>query len=706
MGVVYRARDTRLGRVVALKVLPEELSRDKERKQRFQREARIASSISHPGIATLYDFDQDGAVSFLTMEYVEGPTLRQLVKEGPLPVDQVLDCGVQVAEALAAAHEKGIVHRDLKPENVMRSVTGHYKVLDFGVARQERRAPASGEDYTHRPTVSWATRGGSLLGTVPYMSPEQTLGRETDARSDIFSFGSLLYELATGKAAFSGANEIAVAQAISFEEPAPMTSHHAGIPPGLEAVVRRCLAKKPEQRYASAADLASDLRVLRLDSQSGVRSTAYRLKALEPLRIRRRRKLALLGVLVAAVAGLAFVLIWLAGAPFGPVDPFRTGVRPVLGTPSGLLSGATATGKPRVIVAFFENNSGDPTADWLSRGLPDMLTTDLSRWDGVEVIAPQRINDLMAMAGRDPGETMDRSTAAELARWAGASLVITGSVFTAGERYRIDAQVYDTQTGTVVAAHKVEGTELFEMVGDLTTGLRERLDLGRTVDAAPAPGVTSAPPAARTAHAPPGEVHLTTASEEAFRIYVEGRDLHENLDYDGATGRFRDALAIDPTFSRARLRLAVSLLLSGDRDGALVHIEEAAGRAAGMPEDARLTSEALHACYSQGDRQACELRLESLAASDPGNGEAYVLWAQVLVELGGNPRAAAQKLRQAMARNPNNLPASVALAGLLARSGATDEAIRLLEGARERNPAARERLQELIDSCSGSEAGG
>ena len=697
MGVVYRARDTRLGRIVALKVLSADLSRDKEHGLRFEREARIVSSLSHPGIATLYDFDHDGDATFLIMEYVEGSTLRQLLEDGPLPVDDLLDCAVQVAEALSAAHQQGVVHRDLKPANIMRSDTGHYKVLDFGVAHQELAAP--GADYTRRPTVAWQTKAGSLVGTVAYMSPEQTLGKETDRRSDIFSFGSLLYELATGKPAFPGANEIAVAQAISLAEPAAMTDLRPEIPLDLDAVVRRCLAKAPGNRYQSADDLAQDLRMLRLDSQSGARTAAYRLKALAPARRRRRRVWIASGAaVVILVAGALLAPRLLGPAPAAPVGgtPFvgsgSTAVPPS-GSESvgfspglpGLQPAAVLSGdRPRVVVAFFENNSGDDAASWLSRGLPDMLTTDLSRWEQLDIIAPQRLHDLMSMAGRDSGEKMDRSTAAELARWAGAGLVITGSVFKAGEQYRIDAQAYDTATGTVVVAHNVVGTELFDMVGELAAGLREGLLPDGDMGSAPVSDIRLA----------------TTSSEAAYEAYMRSRTLGDNLDYAGAAEHCRQALAIDPEFSRARLQLASILLMDGDREEALAIIEAAAGQTESMPKDARLATEVLHACFKRGDFETCTSRLEELTRQYPEKGETYVWWARALVELRGDTLGATSKLHKAIARDPNNLPAFVALAGHLASVGRTGDAVSLLEQAREHNPAAREVLQLLIESYS------
>ena len=676
MGVVYRARDTRLGRTVALKTLHAELSQDVERTRRFEREARIISSVSHPGIATLYDFDRDGDVAFLTMEFVEGPTLRECLARGPLPTQQILECAVQVAEALAAAHREGIIHRDLKPENVIASTSGYYKVLDFGVARFD--APDGPRDVsdTQTPTVSWATKAGGIIGTVTYMSPEQALARPLDTRSDIFSFGSLIYELTTGKPAFTGNNEIATAHAIVEGEPEPLQSLRPDATAGLDLVLKKCLAKKPEDRYESAEALARDLRILRQDSQT--RSGA--LQQLEAYRDQRRRLPPWL-LIVAAVAVVGVLAVWFAW----PTRPDGASEPAVPATPAprpGMLLSAAGPERPRVIVAFFENNSGDPTVDWLTKGLPEMLTTDLSRSSHLEVIATQRLYDLLASAGQPSSTTLDRSTSAELARWAGATVVISGSVFKAGDRYRIDAQAYDTAQGTVLVARKVEGADLLSMVNELTAGLLEGLQV--------APDDS-------------GDLERrATSSTEAFRSYARGKDLHENLEFEEAAAAFRDALRSDEAFALARLRLAISLQAAGADEEAALQIAEVREQAESMPDNERMLALALHAFFHDRDYEAGAAHLERLIEQFPQNAEADVIWARALTELMQEPLRATRKLRRAIAKNPNHLPAIAALSKLLADLGQTEAAIEILQEAGSRNPQAEPALQELIRTYSQS----
>ncbi len=259
MGEVYRATDTRLGRQVAVKVLPEHLARDEEALARLEREARAVAGLSHPGICTLHDVGHEGEVSFLVMELLEGETLAERLTRGPLPLDQVFRLGAEIGGALAAAHERGIAHRDLKPGNVMLTRAG-VKLLDFGLARALE--PTGGE-AAPAPTASVnLTQEGTLLGTLPYMAPEQLEGRRADHRSDIFALGAVLHEMATGQRAFSGRSQASLISAILASQPPPVSSFQPLSPPGLDQLVRTCLAKEPDQRWQSARDVVLQLRAL------------------------------------------------------------------------------------------------------------------------------------------------------------------------------------------------------------------------------------------------------------------------------------------------------------------------------------------------------------------------------------------------------------------------------------------------------------
>ena len=272
MGEVYRARDTRLERTVAIKVLPSHLSSSADVRQRFEREAKTISQLSHPHICALYDVGHEGDVEYLVMELLEGETLSDRLAKGALPLEQTLRFGQEIADALEKAHRQGIVHRDLKPGNVMLTKSG-VKLLDFGLAKEIAAAnPTSGATSlpTELGTAQNLTEKGTILGTFQYMSPEQLEGREADGRSDIFSFGAVLYEMAVGRKAFSGQSQASLISAILRDDPQPISQIQPTSPPALDRVVRTCLAKDPDDRWQSAGDLKRELRWIGEGSQAGV----------------------------------------------------------------------------------------------------------------------------------------------------------------------------------------------------------------------------------------------------------------------------------------------------------------------------------------------------------------------------------------------------------------------------------------------------
>jgi eukaryotic-like serine/threonine-protein kinase len=260
MGEVYKARDTRLDRIVAIKVLPTHLADRSELRERFEREAKTIASLNHPHICTLYDSGHQDGLDFLVMEYLEGETLAQRLLKGPLSVEQVLQFAIEISDALDKAHRKGVTHRDLKPGNIMLTKTGT-KLLDFGLAKLKQAAAPANVSLSDLPTANDPlTAQGSIVGTLQYMAPEQLEGREADARTDIFAFGAVVYEMATGKRAFEGKTQASVIGAILKDDPPPMSSLQPMTPPALDRIVKRCLAKDPDERCQSAKDLADELK--------------------------------------------------------------------------------------------------------------------------------------------------------------------------------------------------------------------------------------------------------------------------------------------------------------------------------------------------------------------------------------------------------------------------------------------------------------
>jgi serine/threonine-protein kinase len=308
MGEVYKARDTRLERTVAVKVLPQHMSSSLEVRQRFEREARTISQLSHPHICALYDVGREGESEYLVMELLEGETLSDRLAKGPLPLESTLKYGTEIADALDKAHRQGIVHRDLKPANVMLTKSG-VKLLDFGLAKA--MPPPSQGSLTALPTQQGLTQEGTILGTLQYMAPEQLEGKEADARTDIFAFGATLYEMATGKKAFSASSQASLITAIMSSDPSPISSVQPMSPPALDRVVKKCLSKDPEDRWQNAADLGSELKWIgESGSQAGVPA---------PIALRRRVRLGaagtIAGVILGAVVGGLGVRWWLSREP-------------------------------------------------------------------------------------------------------------------------------------------------------------------------------------------------------------------------------------------------------------------------------------------------------------------------------------------------------------------------------------------------------
>src|SRR6202795_1321626 len=277
MGEVYRARDTRLDRIVAIKVLPTHLADRSELCERFEREAKTIASLNHPHICVLYDIGQQDGIEYLVMEYLEGETLSQRLQKGALPVEQVLQYAIEIADALDKAHRKGVTHRDLKPGNIMLTKAG-MKLLDFGLAKLKQEvAPANVQD-SQLPTASDPlTAEGTIVGTLQYMAPEQLEGREVDARTDLFAFGVVVYEMATGQRAFGGESQASVISAIMSSDPPPMSSLQPMTPPALDRVVKRCLAKDRDDRWQSARDVTDELKwIAEGDSGASVPTAAVK----------------------------------------------------------------------------------------------------------------------------------------------------------------------------------------------------------------------------------------------------------------------------------------------------------------------------------------------------------------------------------------------------------------------------------------------
>jgi TolB-like protein/Tfp pilus assembly protein PilF len=519
MGEVYRARDERIGRDVAIKVLPPEFASDPERLRRFEQEARAAGRLNHPNILAVYDVGTFEGAPYIVTELLEGETLRDRLAGGGLTLRKGVEFGVQIAQGLSAAHEKGIVHRDLKPANVFVTNDGHVKILDFGIAKLV--APRNPGEPAQATTVVEATEAGATLGTVGYMSPEQVRGQAVDHRSDIFSLGCVLHELFSGRSPFRRDTAADTASAILHGDPAPLPG---AVPRGLNGIIRRCLEKRPEDRFQSARDLAFDLQA----AAEALAAGPVTRPAAQP-----RRLLWAGAAGLVAVAAASLYLVVLRGRSAAPV---------------------TASQIRSLAVLPLANLSGDPAQEYFSDGMTEELITNLSKISALKVISRTSV---MQFKGT-------KKPLREIAQALGVDGIIEGSVLRAGDRVRITAQLINAATDTHLWAESYE------------RDMRDVLALQGEVARAVAGEV-------KAAVTPQEKARLASArpvNPEAYDAYLKG--LHHwyaltPADLDTAQRYFELALAKDPNYALAYA--GVSLVWAGRQQMGFTAPSEAAPKA-------------------------------------------------------------------------------------------------------------------------------